>query len=333
MRSEAAKLFNRRNKNIVFLMYQQTRAQAETYGLTAHGQGGTTPIGVVIGFIMLLFVVFFFFLLGDVLFLIGGIIFSFIIMASIRVAAQWERVIILRVGRYSRMRGPGPFLIIPIFESTFKVDLRTRVWDVMPQEIMSADSVPVEVDAVVYYKIVDPDKAIMNVEDFATASVKLAQTTLRDIVGKSDLDRLLTKKEEIGKDIQKILDQGTDPWGIKVISVEIKDVVLPEMLKRAMAKEAEASREKKARLIKASAEFEASAKFAEAAKVMTKSPGGLQLRQLQTWQEIGAEQNSLMILIPTEFAKGAAAGNLGLVGLGAEMLGKMPKKAPDRGKK
>ncbi|MFH1294804.1 MAG: slipin family protein [Candidatus Aenigmatarchaeota archaeon] len=310
--------------------------QNREYEITSQGTGGTTPIGVVIGLIMLFIVIFFSTAFGSyllrgagIIFTVGGVFISFFIMASIRVAAQWERVLVLRVGRYSRMKGPGPFFVVPIFESTYKVDLRTRVWDVRPQEIMSADSVPVEVDAVVYYKIVDPQKAIMNVEDFATASVKLAQTTLRDIVGKSDLDRLLTKKEEIGRDIQKILDTGTDPWGIKVTSVEIKDVVLPEMLKRAMAKEAEASREKKARLIKASAESEASAKFAEAAETMAKSPGGLQLRQLQTWQEIGAEQNSLMILIPTEFAKGDAA-SLGIVGLGSEMLEQMKKEPPQQ---
>lgn len=302
-------------------MYQQ---QPATYDLTPYGKRGATPIGAVVGFLILILVFFFFMIILDYIFLLVGIFFSIFIMSSIRVAAQWERVVILRVGRYSRIRGPGPFFVIPIFETTFKVDLRTRVWDVRPQEIMSSDSVPVEVDAVVYYKITDPEKAIMNVEDFATASVKLAQTTLRDIVGKSDLDRLLTKKEEIGKDLQQILDRGTDPWGIQVISVEIKDVVLPQMLKRAMAKEAEASREKKARLIKASAELEASNKFAKAADTMAKSPGGLQLRQLQTWQEIGAEQNSLMILIPTDFAKGA--GQLGVVGLGAELLEKMPKK-------
>jgi len=305
-------------------MYQTTIVPDVRYDLTPYGKRGATQIGVVIGIILLVFVIAISPLLGNIFYTGIGVVISFILMASIRVAAQWERVLILRMGKYSRMRGPGVFFVVPIFETTFKVDLRTRVWDVKPQEIMSSDSVPVEVDAVIYYKIVDPEKAIMNVEDFATASVKLAQTTLRDIVGKSDLDRLLTKKEEIGRDIQKILDDGTNPWGIKVHSVEIKDVILPQMLKRAMAKEAEASREKKARIIKASAEYEAATKFEEAAKIMMKSPAGLQLRQLQTWQEIGAEQNSLMILIPTEFAK--QAGQLGIVGLGSELLQEVKKK-------
>ncbi len=190
---------------------------------------------------------------------------------------------------------------------------------------MSADSVPVEVDAVVYYKIVDPIKAVIDVEDFAVASVKIAQTTLRDIVGKSDLDRLLTKKEEIGKDIQRIVDKATNPWGIKIIGIEIKDVILPKMLKRAMAKEAEASREKKARLIKADAEMESAKLFAKAAETIAKTPNALKLRQLQTWQEIGAEQNSLMILIPTEFA-GEGGTVLGAAALGAKEIEKKQKK-------
>jgi regulator of protease activity HflC (stomatin/prohibitin superfamily) len=305
-------------------MYQTTVVPEVNYQLTPYGKKGATQVGFVIGFMVFIFVIVTSIFIRNVFYLGAGIIFAFVLMASIRVAAQWERVVILRMGKYSRIKGPGVFFVVPIFETTFKVDLRTRVWDVTPQEIMSSDSVPVEVDAVVFYKIVDPQKAILNVEDFATASVKLAQTTLRDIVGKSDLDRLLTKKEEIGKDIQKILDEGTNPWDIQVISVEIKDVVLPQMLKRAVAKEAEASREKKARIIKASAEYEAAGKFEEAAKIMMRSPAGFQLRQLQTWQEIGAEQNSLMILIPTEFAK--QAGQFGIVGLGSEVLSEMKKR-------
>ncbi|MFH1663593.1 MAG: slipin family protein [archaeon] len=283
---------------------------------------GATPVGVIIGLIVIFLSFFVLTFVNSVLGVLG-ILLGLILMSAIKIAAEWERVIILRLGKFSRKVGAGMFFIVPIFEQTFKVDLRTRVWDVPPQEIMSADSVPVEVDAVVYYKIVNPEKAIMNVEDYANASVKMAQTTLRDIVGKSDLDRLLTKKEEIGKDIQTILDKATDPWGINVTNVEIKDVVLPEMLKRAMAKEAEASREKKARLIKASAEEEAASKFERAANIMMKSPAGMQLRQLQTWQEIGAEQNSLMILIPTDFAKSMET--LGAAGLGSQILKEMEK--------
>ncbi len=293
------------------------------------GKKGPTQIGVVIGSFIILLGFLSLIAFNSFGFFMAGCLLGVLAMLSIRVAAEWERVIILRLGKYSRKAGAGLFLVIPFFETTYKVDLRVRVWDVKPQEIMSADSVPVEVDAVVYYQITEPKNAIMNVEDFAVASVKLAQTTLRDIVGKSDLDRLLMKKEEIGNDIKVILDKATDPWGIRVISVEIKDVVLPEMLKRAMAKEAEASREKKARLIKSSAEYEAAANFQKAAQTMLKNPAAMQLRQLQTWQEIGAEQNSLMILIPTDFAKGAE--KLGIVGLGEQLLKKMPEKK--KGKK
>ncbi len=290
----------------------------------SHGSGAT-PVGGVIGIIVFFLSVVTASFTAQVGYVIAGFVLMIFLAASIRVAAEWERVIVLRMGRYSRLSGPGLFFMVPIFEQLFRTDLRTRVWDVQPQEIMSSDSVPVEVDAVIYYKIDNPKKAVMDVEDFATASVKIAQTTLRDIVGKSDLDRLLTRKEEIGKDIQKIVDLATNPWGIKISGVEIKDVILPEMLKRAMAKEAEASREKKARLIKADAEMESAKLFAKAAETIAKTPNALKLRQLQTWQEIGAEQNSLMILIPTEFASEANA-VLGAAALGKTELEKALKK-------
>ncbi len=295
------------------------------YSFESGNKSGATPVGGVIGILVFFLSLVATFFTAQFGYAIVGFILMIFIAASVRVAAEWERVIVLRVGRYSRLAGPGLFFMVPIFEQLFRTDLRTRVWDVQPQEIMSSDSVPVEVDAVIYYKIDNPKKAVMDVEDFATASVKIAQTTLRDIVGKSDLDRLLTRKEEIGKDIQKIVDLATNPWGIKISGVEIKDVILPEMLKRAMAKEAEASREKKARLIKAEAEMESAKKFSEAADIIASKPNALKLRQLQTWQEIGAEQNSLMILIPTEFASEANA-VLGAAALGKTELEKREKK-------
>ncbi|NOX71857.1 MAG: slipin family protein [Candidatus Micrarchaeota archaeon] len=300
-------------------------AYAGTYNFDSVQSSGATPIGTVIGIFVFIASVVFSLMAGSFAYAILGFILMVLLASSIKVAAEWERVIILRMGRYSRMVGPGLFFIVPIFEQAFRTDIRVRVWDVQPQEIMSSDSVPVEVDAVVYYKIVDPIKAVIDVEDFAVASVKIAQTTLRDIVGKSDLDRLLTKKEEIGKDIQRIVDKATNPWGIRIIGVEIKDVILPEMLKRAMAKEAEASREKKARMIKADAEMESAKLFAKAAETIAKTPNALKLRQLQTWQEIGAEQNSLMILIPIEFASESGA-MLGAAALGVKELEKMEKK-------
>jgi len=189
------------------MTYPLTRPEFEY----SSGKRGPTPVGVVIGIILIILSILLGIFAKSGYLTFGGVFVGFLAMLSIRIAAEWERAVILRVGKYSRMVGPGLFIIIPFFETTYKVDLRVRVWDVRPQEIMSADSVPVEVDAVVYYKIVDPKKAIMNVEDFAFASVKMAQTTLRDIVGKSDLDRLLMKKEEIGNDIKIILDKATDP--------------------------------------------------------------------------------------------------------------------------
>lgn len=297
---------------------------SSSYQFDSSSSGGATPIGFVLGLVIFVLSIMVSIVAQSMLYGAAGFLLMILVAASVRVAAEWERVIILRVGRYSRMVGPGLFLMVPVFEKPYRTDLRTRVWDVQPQEIMSSDSVPVEVDAVIYYKIKNPQKAVMEVEDFATASVKIAQTTLRDIVGKSDLDRLLTKKEEIGKDIKKIVDLATNPWGISIIGVEIKDVILPEMLKRAMAKEAEASREKKARLIKADAEMESAKLFAKAAETIAKTPNALKLRQLQTWQEIGAEQNSLMILIPTEFASDGKA-VLGAAALGKDELGKILK--------
>jgi regulator of protease activity HflC (stomatin/prohibitin superfamily) len=175
--------------------------------------------------------------------------------------------------------------------------------DVIPQEVMTKDSVPVKIDAVVYYKIFDAAKSVIAVENFALASTLLAQSKLRDVVGKYDLDTLLASKDKMGLEILNILQAPTDAWGITIVSVEIKNIEIPDNMKRAMAKEAEAIREKRSRLVKASAEEEASAEFLKAAKNMSELPEAILLRQLQTWQEIGAEQNSLIILVPTEFAQ------------------------------
>ena len=261
-----------------------------------------TIVFTVIELILLILSIFGFFPFGYVIRAVALIILFFYIVLSIKINKEWERAVILRLGKYKMLKEAGLYCIVPFIERAIKVDLRTQVMDVKPQEIMSKDSVPVEVDAVVYYRVKEPKKAILNVEDYEDASVKLAQTTLRDIVGKSTLDDLLQRKEKIGEKVQKILDNGTDPWGITVEMVEIRDVILPEMLKRAMAKEAEATREKLARVIKSSAEKDAAKNFTEAAKSMAKAPGALELRQLQTWTEIGAEQNSLMIVIPSQMA-------------------------------
>ncbi len=226
-----------------------------------------------------------------------------IVVFGIRIVSQWQVGVVFRLGKYVRQIKPGLNIIIPILEYVIYVDMRIRTMDVIPQEVMTKDSVPVKIDAVVYYKIFDAPKSIIAVENFQLASTLLAQSKLRDVLGKYDLDTLLANKDQIGKDVLEILQGPTDEWGISIISVEIKNIEIPDNMKRAMAKEAEAIREKRSRLVKASAEQEASKMFTEAAKVIAESPNALMLRQLQTWQEIGAEQNSLIILVPTEFAK------------------------------
>ena len=222
---------------------------------------------------------------------------------GIRVVSQWDRGVVFRFGKFVRELKPGLNLVIPVLDSIFRIDMRIRTMDVVPQEVMTKDSVPTKIDAVVYYQIFDAPKSIIAVENFAYASTLMAQSKLRDIVGKYDLDTLLISKDKIGDEVLNVLQTPTDEWGVHIKSVEIKNIEIPDNMKRAMAKESEASREKKARLIKASAEEEASRMFVSAAKTIAESPNALILRQLQTWQEIGAEQNSLIILVPTEFAK------------------------------
>ncbi len=227
----------------------------------------------------------------------------FIGLGGLRVISQWQCGVVFRFGKFTRVLNPGLTWVIPIIDSVFRIDMRIRTMDVVPQEVMTKDSVPTKIDAVVYYKIFDAPKSVTAVENFAYASTLLAQSKLRDIVGKYDLDTLLSSKDRIGNEVLQVLQGPTDEWGVNVRSVEIKNIELPDNMKRAMAKESEAMREKRARLIKASAEEEASKMFTNAAKTIAESPNALVLRQLQTWQEIGAEQNSLIILVPTEFAK------------------------------
>jgi len=230
---------------------------------------------------------------------IAGVIF----ILGIRVISQWERGIVFRFGKFLRQIQPGLSWVIPFIDSIYHVDMRIRTMDVVPQEVMTKDSVPTKIDAVVYYQIFDAQKSITAVENFAYASTLLAQSKLRDIVGKYDLDTLLMSKDKIGNEVLQALQAPTDEWGVNIKSVEIKNIEIPDNMKRAMAKESEAAREKRARLTKASAEEEASRMFANAARTIAENPNALVLRQLQTWQEIGAEQNSLIILVPVEFAK------------------------------
>jgi regulator of protease activity HflC (stomatin/prohibitin superfamily) len=226
------------------------------------------------------------------------IIFLLLILASaIKIMAEYQRIVVFRLGRLIGIRGPGLVLIIPIIDSYIKLDLRTRVIDVPKQRVITKDNVTVDVDAVVYFRITDPEKAVVEVQRYDVATSLLAQTTLRDVLGQESLDHLLSKREELNKALQTIIDQGTDPWGIKVSAVTIRDVALPEEMLRAIAKQAEAEREKRSRIIIAEGEYQASQKMLEAAQLYEKAPIALRLRELQTLQEIAREKN--LIVVPS----------------------------------
>lgn len=219
-------------------------------------------------------------------------------ISGIIVVKEWEEGVTFTLGKFSEIKKPGLRWIFPGIQKISKVDTRIRTLDVEPQECITKDSVTISLDAIIYFKVRDSKKAVTDVRNFELASYKFGQTALRDIVGKKELGELLAEKDAIGKEIKEVIQAPTDRFGVEVTNVEIKDVGLPKDMKRAMAKEAEASREKKARIIKASGEFEASKKLRSAADLL--SDKAMILRQLQTWQEIGAEQNSTMILVPSE---------------------------------
>ncbi|MFA5728655.1 MAG: slipin family protein [Candidatus Neomarinimicrobiota bacterium] len=223
------------------------------------------------------------------------ILVIFLISSAVRVLREYERAVIFRLGRLIAAKGPGLFFLIPIIDRMVKVSLRTVVMDVPPQDIITKDNVSVKVNAVVYFRVIDPSKAIVEVEDFLYATSQLSQTTLRSILGQAELDDLLSSREKINEELQSILDTHTDPWGIKVSQVEIKHVDLPTEMQRAMAKQAEAERERRAKVINAEGEFQASTKLAQAAEIMNKQPITLQLRFLQTLREVAAENNSTTI--------------------------------------
>ena len=225
------------------------------------------------------------------------VIFLVLLLSSaIKIMAEYQRIVIFRLGRLLGIKGPGLVFIIPIIDSTIKLDLRTRVIDVPKQRVITKDNVTVDVDAVVYFRITDPQKAVVEVQRYEVATGLLAQTTLRDILGNQTLDELLSKREELNKNLQSIIDQGTDPWGIKVSNVTIRDVALPDEMMRAIAKQAEAEREKRSRIIIAEGEFQASKKMSEAAEFYQKTPAAMRLRELQTLSEIAREKN--LIIVP-----------------------------------
>ncbi len=229
-------------------------------------------------------------------FMVPVFIIVFLILASaIKVLKEYERGVIFRLGRLIGAKGPGLIILIPIVDKMIKVSLRTIAMDVPPQDIITRDNVSVKVNAVLYFRVLDPAKAIVEVEDFLFATSQLAQTTLRSILGQAEMDELLSSREKINLELQEIIDAHTDPWGIKVSLVEVKHVDLPTEMQRAMAKQAEAERERRAKVIHADGEFEASKKLSEAAKVIEKHPTALQLRFLQTLTEVASENNSTTI--------------------------------------
>ncbi len=228
--------------------------------------------------------------------LVVVIIFLLLILsASIKIMAEYQRIVIFRLGRLLGIKGPGLVFIIPIIDSIIKLDLRTRVIDVPKQRVITEDNVTVDVDAVVYFRITDPQKAVVEVQRYDVATSLLAQTTLRDILGQKSLDELLSKREELNKSLQTIIDQGTDPWGIKVSNVTIRDVALPDEMLRAIAKQAEAEREKRSRIIIAEGELQASKKMSDAAEYYQKVPAAMRLRELQTLSEIAREKNLIVV--------------------------------------
>ncbi|MCS7307889.1 MAG: slipin family protein [Aquificaceae bacterium] len=252
----------------------------------------------------------------DVIKLIGGmamgispilvllVLIIVFLAAAIKIVPEYQRAVIFRLGRAIGAKGPGLFILIPIIDKMVKVDLRTVTLDVPTQDIITRDNVSVSVDAVVYFRVVEPVKAIVQVENYLYATSQIAQTTLRSVCGAAELDELLSEREKLNMQLQEIIDKQTDPWGVKVVAVELKRIDLTEELRRAMARQAEAERERRAKIITAEAEYQAAQKLAEAAQILATQPIALQLRYLETIQSVSNKPgNTVLIPIPTEFLK------------------------------
>jgi regulator of protease activity HflC (stomatin/prohibitin superfamily) len=242
------------------------------------------------------------------LIVVGLYIFS----SSIRVLREYERAVVFRLGRVSKAilnpggngNGPGLLLLIPMIDKMVKISLRTVAMDVPSQDTITKDNVSLKVNAVIYFRVMDPERAVVAVEDYLFATSQIAQTTLRSVLGQSELDELLSERDKINKKLQLIIDEHTEPWGIKVTAVEVKFIDLPQEMQRAMAKQAEAEREKRAKIIHAEGELQASVKLAQAAKIISSEPATIQLRYLQTLTEIGTEKNSTIVFpLPIDFLK------------------------------
>jgi regulator of protease activity HflC (stomatin/prohibitin superfamily) len=223
---------------------------------------------------------------------------------SVRILREYQRAVIFRLGRLIDQKGPGLIILIPIVDRMVRVDLRTVTLDIPPQEVITRDNVPSRVNAVAYFRVIDPNKAIVEVENFLLATSQISQTALRSVLGKAELDMLLSERERLNEDLQKIIDEQTEPWGVKVTTVEIKDVEIPEAMQRAMARQAEAERERRAKIINAEGEFQAAEKLASAAEIISKNPATLQLRYLQTLLEMGVNQNTTIVFpLPIELMR------------------------------
>jgi regulator of protease activity HflC (stomatin/prohibitin superfamily) len=240
--------------------------------------------------------------------LIALLIVLVILSQAIKIVREYERVVIFRLGRFSGVKGPGIFLIIPIIDRVILLDLRVFTIDVAKQVVITKDNVSVEVDAVIYYRVVDPSRAIIQVENYKMATSLLAQTTLRDVLGQIELDDLLSKRDELNKKLQEILDHHTDPWGIKVTAVTLRDVSLPESMRRAIAKQAESEREKRSRIILADGEFQASKMMTDAARFYEEVPAALKLRELQTLVDIAREKTLIVVTPAGDTGTGSIVG-------------------------
>ena len=230
------------------------------------------------------------------------VVVGIFILSGIKILNEYERGVIFRLGRCIGQKGPGIIFVIPVVDRMVRVSLRTVVFDVPPQDVITKDNISIKVNAVIYFRVVDPKKSVIDVEDFLYATSQLSQTTLRSVLGQAELDELLSSRDKINDHLQAILDQHTEPWGVKVSKVEVKNIDLPKEMQRAMAKQAEAEREKRAKIIGAEAELLASEKLTEAAAVIATQPIALQLRYLQTLSEIAVENNSTTIFpVPVDF--------------------------------
>ncbi|GAB4028222.1 MAG: SPFH domain-containing protein [Elusimicrobiota bacterium] len=232
------------------------------------------------------------------------VIILFLVMAAVHVLNEYERGVVFTLGRYDGVKGPGLILIWPFIQKMVKISTRVMVFDVPPQDIVTKDNISVKVNAVLYFRVINPDAAVLNVENYMYATSQLAQTTLRSVLGQQELDDLLSNRDKINQSLQQILDQHTEPWGIKVSAVEVKNVDIPQEMQRAIARQAEAERERRAKVIHADGEFQAAQKLSDAASIISQNPAAIQLRYLQTLTEVATEKNSTTIFpIPIDVIK------------------------------